>query len=630
MKTRKFHIALPLLCLLGVLASCQETSSTTPLSSTTSDQTTSTGDSTLHSTTTSSSVTSDSYPDSFQPSYSTGGGEDITDNPSKWTPSDFRARVAYLVENPEALAKATLESRRYVKPTTAGYGTNEYEKTDYTYYLGDILVGEAENRTATGTMDYSVDPDSGYDYDIQAYPEDDYLIYAEKAPKGAGQISYMDAYKINRYQNLYTLYNTTLHLAVAEDAVKAIDGTYWSEDYTVEDPIVTLTEGVATLRIEADRPGAYGYGANHEWVEISMEEESGKLLSAESGFYVYGEGLTADNPEYYTSIRSNTISNFSYGGRSSFEGDFIREENVDKVYSAPQKKVDYSAWADGELTDAQANLVLKNIQAYAKGATRSTIEFSYPDFINVYKGYYGMDAETGEYIVGGTLSGTMERKLYEGDFVQTLGTLSYQDDEGLSIQDAAYRQETTADDSGITILADFGTLSSVLPNHKHVLPADTIEDVDPYIGVNPVYDEEAAHPALMAGTFGMNCSGASDENGSVTYTNSGNVTKQGNALTGTLIIDEKFVWTPYRKFFVKFKIVDNFLCEYSFTCETYRYEQDTTILELEEVSYDYKNYKEEVSSYVGEKLDAAEYSEPTVTYGGYTEIITDDKEKLYL
>ena len=162
MKTRKFHIALPLLCLLGVLASCQETSSTTPLSSTTSDQTTSTGDSTLHSTTTSSSVTSDSYPDSFQPSYPTGGGEDITDNPSKWTPSDFRARVAYLVENPEALAKATLESRRYVKPTTAGYGTNEYEKTDYTYYLGDILVGEAENRTATGTMDYSVDPDSGY------------------------------------------------------------------------------------------------------------------------------------------------------------------------------------------------------------------------------------------------------------------------------------------------------------------------------------------------------------------------------------------------------------------------------------------------------------------------------------
>lgn len=634
MKSKKFTGTLAMLGLLGILASCNGANSSQTSSA--SSQQGSSSSASSPADVSSDTSSNSNWTSSFDPSYpdDPDDEDDVEDNPSRWSLSDFRSRLSYIVDQPEMIRNATLESRRFVNGGTTGTGANEYEKTDYTYYNGGILVGEVENRTATGYLDYEVDPESGYDVEAQAYPEGDYLVYAEKAPKGADQISYMQAYKSNRYQNLYTLYVTTRHIAVAEDALLAVDGQYWTEEYTVKAPTIGVKDGKATLRIEAGRPDSYGYGAAEEWVEVTLDEESGAFLTAEYGFFVYPAEASLDDPSQFSSIRVDKISNVTYGGWTDFDGDFIREGNVDKVYSSPQTRIDYSSWADGALSDAQADLILKNIQAFAKGTTRSTIEFTRPDFINVYDGYYGADPDTGDYIVGGTLSGKLERKLYEGDFVRTTGTMSYvYDEENIDIVDSPYCEEATADDDGIVVIEDYGdALSTIIPNHKHVLKGEQIEDVDPYIGVNPVFDEEAALPALKAGEYGINAQGASDEYESVTYTNSGTITKEGDVLKGTLSVDEHYIWTPYRRFYVTFTIDDGFLSDYSFSCETYRFEQELTVLELDAAEYEYHNYKDEaVSAFDEARMNPTDYEEPTVEDAlGYPEVITIDKEKLYL
>ena len=511
-------------------------------------------------------------------------------------------------------AKKTLKESSYSKTVylrSSGDNPNvESETRKYRFFSdddrGEIMTGRVAYRRGNGAFEPVIDENSGYDYDIQSYAEAGYLHYIEKVEEGVtSRVSYDNISKNNRYNNLYSIYAANPDTVMMESVLDAIDGYHGGAKETAR--YIDQIGDELILKIATTEYSSYTSYNYDDFFYVHMDLDGTKINRVDTGFLVYDLGADKTDESYYQAIRKESCYGFSYGKRDSFGGILLNEKDVDKTYGVtPQHLVDLSAMPDGVLSAENASEILSNLQTFAEGTTSTETSFSYDSFVDRQA---SADVETGEYKVLGEANGTATTRLYEGDFVESLATLTLENSSA-GTKEIAVVSQAEADDVGMRIVTD---ADSTLKSHKHVYEASEIDDPLPFVGVHPIYRTEIFEPFRIAGALGVNCSSDSpldDDNNF--YTSAGAVSKNGNRVSGRLTkVFHKNVWTPYWTYGASFEIVDGFLEEVSMSVQTYIESDTQQITFYATLSFQCKK-GEVVAPFTGEKLDPSLYEEGDV------------------
>lgn len=507
----------------------------------------------------------------------------------------------------ETISKVQYSSQVYVRSdndtnveaTTASYEYTEDPK------LGTVMVGRASKRLGVGALNPTLDPESGYDYDIQSYAEGGYLHYIEKVPEGTkGRVSYDNVSKDNRYNNLYTIYQANPDLVVLRDALNAIEGGLTGNE--VARYLDKVGDEVIFKILHRDGSSGNGYIYEHfAYVHLSLDGT--KVNRVEKGFFVYDLGADLSDEKYYQSIRIDTAYGFAYDERAPFSGVKLTEKDVDKVYGGPAlHEVDWQKIPDGFLGEEDAKEVLLNLPAFAKDTTSAEAHLTYDQFIDPQR---QANVETGEYQILGEATVDASIKAYADDFVETKATIDIENRVSGN-QQAKLTAQAKALDEGLYVVADY---DKALLSHRHAYRAENIEDTDMFLGVHPIFREEIYHPFEIAGTIGLQCTGGSAmDNDNNTYTSEGSISKEGNRISGRLTkVYHRNVWTPYWTYSANFEIVNGFLEELSLSVKSYRESDSAQLTFNTSLSFTCKQ-GETLTAFTGETLDPNAYSEGQV------------------
>lgn len=527
-----------------------------------------------------------------------------------FTKDDFLIKMEDMYYGKSALKSYKYSKDLYLRSKSKD-ATHELVTTAYEYRLHDtlgvVMTGKAFEGSGTGIVNVEETKGVGYGYDIQSYAAGGYLHYIEVvAPDTAARVSYDSISKNNRYNNMYTIYSANPDLSLIKGAYKYAYGAY---DPTEEEiaSYIDASTGEAIYKITVEEYSSYIDMMLYNFVYVHADITTRNITRIDYGWVVYDVGGGLDKPESINTIRCDAIYDLDYGQKDTYTGKIYTEKDVDKIYGGPaQHYVDYSKWEDGQLNQDQSKEILSNLQVFATNTKQTVATFSIDRFVDPVN---SVDID-GEFNIVGSIRGQYTTKKYANDFVETTGTGSISSESGTLMENFTSTVQAEANDDGMYVIEDYST--NKITSHKHTWSESTVDDVDPYIGVNPIYRGEFFHPFEIAGKYGTNCENIGDDGDASLnyYSVNGTLIKSGNTIAATFTkIYHKNVWTPYWTYTGSFKIEDGFLSELSLTVNSY-YETDTSTYEISS-SFTFANTKgDNFGEYQGTKLNLDDYDEP--------------------